>query len=115
VIEIVEGYIVVAPGSAVPPPFWDRLRHEVTKAGLMDEHRAEFAKERAAVRGERKAGEAFTSEQEVAEADREEALFRRWVEKLGLALVVDGEEIWPWTRGWDEALVDGYLRPAVAA
>jgi hypothetical protein len=36
------------------------------------------------------------------------------VEKLGLVLVVDGEELWPWTRGWDEALVDGYLRAAAA-
>jgi hypothetical protein len=107
-IEIVEGFLLVEPGHAVPPPFWDRLRHEITKRGLMEEHRADFARERDAVRVERKAG-GFTSERSVAEADREERLFRRWVERLGLA-----SEPWPWQRGWTEDLVDSYLQPEAA-
>jgi hypothetical protein len=94
-IEIVEGGLIVPVGRGVPDAFWGRLRLAVDRVCLGDEFQAD--------RLASAKGEGFPW-------DREERLFRRWVERLGLA-----SERWPWERGWTEELVDSYLIAPVKA
>jgi hypothetical protein len=111
-VELCEGGLVLPFGRGVPDPFWERLRSLLAKAMLLDEHREDYARERAAVREERRrgGGDAFTTGQAIEEANREERLFRRWVERLGIPV-----ERWPWERGWTEEAVDSYLIAPVKA
>ena len=88
-VTIVDGTIVVPWGRAVIPAFWARLQHHIAKAGLVDE----FAADR--VRGEQGTGLPW---------EREERLFRRWVERLDLV-----GPLWPWERGWTQEKADAYL------
>jgi hypothetical protein len=106
-IEVVCGYLVIPFGRGVPEAFWGRLKHAMTKAALLDAFRADYLSERECVRLARIATEGWESATQ--EADREEALFRRWVEKA-----VGPQELWPWSRGWTEELVDSYLQPEAA-
>lgn len=106
-VEVVEGQIVIAFGRGVPDAFWSRLKHEMQKGQRLEEFAAEYRAEREAARAERSATDGWSSA--TANADREERLFRRWVEKLGLPV-----ERWPWERGWTEELVDAYLEPVQA-
>jgi hypothetical protein len=88
-IQIVDGFLVVPYRKAVPPAFWSRLQHEIAKVGLS----AEFQTDRDA-----------EAKREGLPWEREEILFRRWVQKLELAT-----DTWPWDRGWTPELVDSYL------
>jgi hypothetical protein len=93
-VEVVAGSIVLPVYRSVPDAFWARLKHEIQKRCLVDEFKADSAAEK---------------QQDDSVWDREERLFRRWVERLGLA-----SEPWPWQRGWTEELVDSYLQPEAA-
>ena len=75
--------------KAVPPAFWTRLKGEIAKRMLLDEFRADYVRE----------GEADGRPWE-----REERLFRRWVERCELASAP-----WPWEPGWSAERVDSYL------
>jgi hypothetical protein len=94
-IELCEGGLIVPIGRAIPDAFWGRLRLAVDRACLGDE----FQTDRLASAQ----GEGFPWE-------REERLFRRWVERLGIPV-----ERWPWERGWTEEAVDTYLIAPVKA
>lgn len=95
-IEIVEGLLIVPYRKAVPPAFWARLRHHIAKASLNDDFAADHAHESMS------GGNPW---------DREERLFRRWVERLELV-----GPLWPWERGWTVELCDSYLdAPAARA
>jgi hypothetical protein len=93
-VEVVAGSIVLPVYRSVPDAFWARLKHEIQKRCLVDEFKADHAQE---------------AKRDGSVWDREERLFRRWVERLGLA-----SEPWPWQRGWTEDLVDSYLQPEAA-
>lgn len=88
-IEIIDGILVVPYRKAAPPAFWSRLKHEIAKRGSLDAFQADLAEE---------------AQREGLPWEREERLFRRWVEKLGLS-----GPLWPWERGWTPTLVDAYL------
>jgi hypothetical protein len=84
----------------VPPPFWSRLKDQITKASRGEEYEAD----RARVLAE-------------AGPDAEVVLFRLWVGKLGIDLPpghYPGTLLWPWGRGWTDDAVDGYLVAPVA-
>jgi hypothetical protein len=84
----------------VPPPFWSRLKDLVTKASRGEEYEADRARLLAANLG----------------SDAEVVLFRLWVGKLGVDLPpghYPGTLLWPWSRGWTEEAVDGYLAAPV--
>ena len=90
-VTLVAGSIVCAYPETIPSAFWARLKHAIDRAGL----RAEFLADERASRN--------------ASAERPwpaaEALFMRWVTKLGLEA-----PRWPWERGWSESDVDEYLQ-----
>jgi hypothetical protein len=102
-LSISGGCLVITFGRGVPEPFWARLKHLLTKACLMDEFKADYARERATVKPLEEAGE-MRSEWTIANANREERLFRRWVER-----VCGPQERWPWESGWTDDAVDSYL------
>lgn len=112
-MEVIDGYVLFgfkrADGTWTPSPnmvpdaFWARLKHAVASAGLVDDFKAEEAKA--------KALGAFTGA-----LNAEQALFARWTRRLGFTLPAghyEGQELWPWTRGWTEDRVDAYLTPAM--
>lgn len=103
-IQLVDDGLVLTFGRGVPDVFWNRAKHELAKAGLLDAFRQDFARERELVRAEVARGDGFSSGRAVVEATHEERLFRRWVQRLGLSV-----PLWPWERGWTEDLVDSYL------
>jgi hypothetical protein len=85
----------------VPAPFWTRLRDLVTKTGRVEEYDADRARVLAGGHG----------------IDAEVVLFRLWVGKLGIDLPpghYPGTLLWPWSRGWTDDAVDGYLVASVA-
>jgi hypothetical protein len=92
-VVIVEGYLILPYRDAAPAAFWSRLKHQATKAGLIDEYRKDCADEGAA--------------RDAPVWERKERLFRRWVEKLNLMRLP-----WPWEPGWTHELADSYLDPA---
>jgi hypothetical protein len=89
-----DGALLLPYMKAVPPAFWARLKHEITKRCLVDDFRADYARE---------------GETDGAPWEREERLFRRWVERCGLAA-----SPWPWEPGWTPERVDSYLAAPVA-
>lgn len=101
-LDIVEGYLVLVPHLAVPVQFWHRLKHEMTKRGLLEEFAAEYRLERHMVQKRRESCVGWEGRDE--DWAREERLFRRWVERLGFSV-----PLWPWERGWTEEAVDAYL------
>jgi hypothetical protein len=94
-IVILDGSLILPVYRSVPDAFWARLKHEIQKRYLVDEFKADRDAEGML--------DGFVWE-------KEERLFRRWVERLGLA-----SEPWPWERGWTEELVDSYLIAPVKA
>jgi hypothetical protein len=91
------GYLVVPFGRGVPDALWDRLKHEITKAGMLDD----FATaKRLSYR---------TDADAVEKADAEERLFQRWTERT-----VGEQAIWPWSRGWTPELARSYLFAQIA-
>jgi hypothetical protein len=85
----------------VPDAFWARIKQHATKAGRLDELKADGARLR----------------EEFSGFDVEIAMFRLWVGKLGIELPAGwypGTKLWPWSRGWREELVDDYLAAPVA-
>jgi hypothetical protein len=101
-IVVESGYLCAESRTAawglVPAPLWNRLKHAAQRAGLL---------------------EAFDRDAEPArEAQRqndyaaERRLFEDWHLRLGFIAPAGhypGQELWPWTRGWTEELVDSYL------
>lgn len=101
------GYLILQAGSgSIPPPFWSRLKHAITKAGLLDEFAAAYRADCDAIRESRKAG---TSRLDV-ELAAEDRLFRVWVWRL----FGSGFDRWPWQGGWTQSEVDAYLTTAEA-
>lgn len=94
-IDIVEGFLVLRPYRSVPDAFWARLQHVVAKARLSDEYRSDRMRSR---------------DGEGSVWEREERLFRRWVERLAIPVA-----LWPWERGWTEEAVDSYLLAQASA
>jgi hypothetical protein len=99
------GYLIFPDKQIVPPAFWSRLKHEAAKAGALDELTAEYREARDRVHAEREKGWTSTAD----EFDAEARFYRRWVERLHGA-----QDVWPWTRGWSEPLVDAYPLAAAA-
>jgi hypothetical protein len=108
-VGIEGGYLILRFPYAVPEAFWGRLRHHLAKARLLEEFEADLRRERDAVKPLPEADQ-MRSEWTIANADREERLFRRWVER-----VCGPQERWPWERGWTEEGVDAFLRQPVPA
>ena len=102
-LQVTEGFLVFPAWQVVPDQFWHRLKHALTKAGVIEDFRMDYRRENATVALERKLN-GWTSSQRFAEFDRERDLFRRWVER-----VIGPQTLWPWQRGWTEELVDSYL------
>jgi hypothetical protein len=99
------GYVVaeskaIASGwGIVPIQFWNRLKSEIQRRGMVDQFKAEAE------------GIPFTA---VGQNDYrpERALFERWVGLMALPVPAGqyaGERLWPWSRGWTEEAVDSYL------
>jgi hypothetical protein len=90
-VEIVEGLLVTKYPRSIPACFWDRLQHLVDRAGMADEFKA------SRLASKDGPGDPW---------DREDRLFRHWVQRLGLEV-----PLWPWDRGWTQAQADSYLDP----
>ena len=95
----VHGHLIFPDKQIVPPAFWSRLKHEASKAGLLDELTADYRRERDRVWAERDKGWTSTHNEYEAEA----RFYRCWVERLH-----GPQAVWPWTGGWSESLVDSY-------
>jgi hypothetical protein len=99
-VEVGEhGYLIFPDRQMVQTPLWSRLKHAAAKAGLVDALAADYR----AARSELEAGRAGGWQTVHDEYAAEIRLYRDWVRRL------HGEqEVWPWTGGWTEAMVDGY-------
>ena len=104
-LNVVDGYLVLVPHLAVPVQFWNRLKHEITKRGLLEELAADYRRERDAVVARREGCVGWEGRDE--DWSREERLFRRWTERG-----CGPQSLWPWERGWTEEAVDAYLTDA---
>lgn len=101
-LQVLHGYVfadTLASASGygqVPVQFWNRLKHAIAAAHLVDEFKAADAQSK--------------TQADVALAERR--LFQDWTRRLGLEVPAghyDGQQLWPWTRGWTEQAVDTYL------
>ena len=105
-LVVVSGYVAAESNAAagswegiVPIQFWNRLKSAIQRLGLVDE----FKRDR---------GDQAQWHGSVSAYGREQRLFARWVRRCGLTVQpghFEGQELWPWTRGWTEELVDSYL------
>jgi hypothetical protein len=95
--------VVYRPEGAVPVPFWNRLKHAISRSMLVEQYQAEYELESHQIREARQRLDWTISQ----EHEREELLFGRWVERL-----FGPQELWPWSRGWTEEMVDAYLTQA---
>ncbi len=80
----------------VPVQFWNRVKHAIVNARLVDEFKAEEAQ----------------AKSDVDPARSERRLFESWVARLGLEVPpghYTDQRLWPWTRGWTPEAVDSYL------
>lgn len=104
-LQVLDGALVASEfGFAVPRQFWHRLKAELMRRHLLEEFQAEYRRERAEVQARWADSTSYPSRHE--DWQREERLFRRWVERC-----FGPQQIWPWERGWTEELVDSYLEP----
>jgi hypothetical protein len=102
-VSVEGGYLVVRFPLGVPEAFWGRLRHHLAKAHLLEEFEADLRREKEQVKS--LPAEQMRSEWTIANAEREERLFRRWTERA-----CGSQSLWPWERGWTEEMVDSFLR-----
>lgn len=97
-VEVESGYLLFKDAQSVPAALWNRVKHAAAKAGLADELRADYVRERDAVFAAPPVGLFNLA------CQREQALFRCWVRRLF------GEvERWPWEGGWTPEALDAYL------
>jgi hypothetical protein len=92
--------------GAVPLQFWSRLKHQAGLVGQLDAFVADYRATRDGIVDNGWSARA-------AESDAERAIFRRWVKRLNITLPASlyGDELWPWSAGWTDELVDSYLQP----
>jgi hypothetical protein len=96
--------------GAIPLQFWHRLKHQLGLKNQLGAFRMDYATTRDAIK--ETVWDSYTDG-----LLAEQALFTRWVHALGTTLPEShyGGELWPWSRGWTEDLIDSYLTTPTGA